>query len=119
MQAKALEVRDAGTFIPVLCVDMQPANPEQAYLLHRCGYNHGGPPNVVMTRLEGRGHATNDYYAWGDDPHVRGTRTFPIAHQYIIAHWDELKDGDVVDVQFIIGETSVCKRSERETASHV
>ena len=107
MIAKALEVRDEGTFIAVLAVDMQPANEGQRYLLRRCGYACDGRPNVIMTRLDGDGRATNDPYAWGG-------RTYPVAHDYIIDHWAELADGDVVDVQWILGETAAPKRSERE-----
>jgi hypothetical protein len=92
MQAKALELRDAGTFIPVLCVDMSPANEAQRYLLGRCGYSCDGQPNILMTRLAADGtSAWNDPYGWGG-------RTFPVAHAYIIEHWEALQDGDVVDV---------------------
>lgn len=38
------------------------------------------------------------------------------AHLYVRDHWAELRDGDVVDVQFILGETAAPKKSERETA---
>jgi hypothetical protein len=107
VKAKALEVRDEGTFIPMLCVDMNPTLGQQ-YLLRRCGYPCDGGPNIIMTRLSGEGQATNDPYAWKD------ARTFPVSHKYIIEHWNELKDGDVVDVQFILGETAAPKRSERE-----
>ena len=112
MIAKALEVRDTNTFIPVLCVDMNPHNEgsiAQRYLLRRCGYACDYEPNIVMTRLDGSGEATNDPYAWGR------SRTFPVAHDYIIKHWRDLKDGDVVDVESILGETTVRKRSERDT----
>jgi hypothetical protein len=34
------------------------------------------------------------------------------AHHWIIEHWDELKDSDVVDVEFILGETQQPKVSE-------
>jgi hypothetical protein len=109
MIAKALELRDEGTFIPILCVDMTPSNGEQRYLLRRCGYACDGRPNVIMTRLDGSGQATNDPYAW-----PRPGRTYAVAHAYIIKHWPRLADGDVVDVQFILGETAAPKRSERE-----
>jgi hypothetical protein len=117
MIAKALELRDEATFIPVLCVDMNPVaedyivqHPAQKYLLRRCGYACDGRPNIIMTRLDGYGLATNDPYQWG------GQRSYPVAHAWIIAHWHELADGDVIDVQFILGETKEPKRSERETA---
>jgi hypothetical protein len=125
MICKALEVRDEATFIPVLCVDMNPTDltdklgpngaeyagriyEAQRYLLRRCGYPCDGDPNILMTRLSGDGHATNDPYGWKD-----GCRTFPVAHKWIIDNWSSLSDGDVVDVQFILGETKVKKLSER------
>jgi hypothetical protein len=114
MKAKVLEVRDSGTFIPMLCVDINPSSGEryneQRYLMRRVGYPCDGRPNVVMTKLTADGSAaTNDPYFWGD-------RTRATAHNYIVEHWDELRDGDVVDVEFILGERPVPKVSERETA---
>jgi hypothetical protein len=106
MKAKALEIRDDGTFIPALAVDMNPTTDEQVYLLRRCGYPCDGRPNILLTALYGDGMATNDPYAWGG-------RTWPVAHNYIIDHWSELRDGDVVDVSFILGETPCPKVSER------
>ena len=81
MIAKALELRDEGTFIPILCVDMNPHvgissesnSIKQRYLLRRCGYACDGRPNIIMTRLDGSGLATNDPYEWGG-------RTYPVAH---------------------------------------
>jgi hypothetical protein len=123
MKAKALELRDKGTFIAILCVDMNPGiyrddepgmskeYDAQCYLLRRCGYPCDGRPNIIMTRLNGNGQATNDPYGW------KGvTRIFPVAHKWIIDNWHTLNDGDVVDVQFILGETSTPKQSERITA---
>ena len=122
MEAKCLEIRDEGTFIAALAVDMNPTQWKisddagaiqdaekyhaQTYLLRRCGYACDRRPNVVLTRLDGNGKATNDPYAWGG-------RTWPVAHDYIIKNWKNLKDGDVVDVSFILGETAAPKVSER------
>lgn len=125
MKAKALELRDEGTFIALLAVDMNPYQPmlfgetkeerknsqedyaARRYLLRRVGYPCDGRPNVLITKLSGDGSkATND-------PHFWGGRTFAVAHAWIIEHWNELRDGDVVDVQFILGETAEKKVSER------
>ena len=38
------------------------------------------------------------------------------AHLYIEKNFDALKDGDVVDVQFILGESDKPKTSERNEA---
>jgi hypothetical protein len=110
VKTKALEIRDEGTFIPALAVLMNPddagVDPAAVYLLRRCGYAFNTTANVLLTRLDGSGKATNDPYEWGG-------RTWPVAHNYIIDHWEELSDGDVVDVSFILGETDKPKLSER------
>ena len=115
MRAKAFEIRDEGTFIPALGVDMNPAAGEhftpkemeaQRYLLRRCGYPCDGRPNVILTCLDGSGKATNAPYEWGG-------RTWPVAHNYIIENWNELADGAVVDVEFILGESTEPKLSEQ------
>lgn len=116
MIAKALELRDEGTFIALLAVNMQPtmeagsaAQRAQHYLLRRCGYPCDGHPNIAITYLAADGHkCSNDPYYWGD-------RTFLVAHDYIIKHWADIKNGDVIDVQFILGETKEPKVSERAT----
>ncbi len=108
MKAKTLELRDRATFIPLLAVDINPDNEQQRYLMRRVGYPCNGEPNVIVTRLSGDGQATNDPYGWPTD-----SRSFPVAHNWIIDHWDELADGDVVDVEFILCETTVKKESER------
>lgn len=111
MQVKILEVRDEATFLPVLCIDMNPGDDDAArYLLRRCGYPCTGEPNIafVPARCDGD-KCTNDPFAWGD-------RTRNTAHAWIIANWGNLKSGDVVDVSYILGETAAPKVSERVEA---
>jgi len=115
MIVKLLEIRDDGTCIPMLCVDMNTApeigdsskcDERRRRLLERCGYPCDGRPNVAITHLAANGDkCSNDPYFWGG-------RTRPVAHNYIIEHWADLKDGDVVDVEFILGERSAPKQSE-------
>jgi hypothetical protein len=109
MEIKCLEIRDAGTFIPVICIRPVPDNEAQRWLLRRDGYR--GNENemcIIMIDAQCRGVAY-DPYDW-----PRDTRTKPHAHLWIAAHWHELSDGDVVDVEFILGETSQKKVSERK-----
>jgi hypothetical protein len=105
MKTKLLEVRDKATFIPVAATHLHGENAQQRYLLHRVGL--GGPDayQVHLMRLhDGTGH--HDCYHWGG-------RTMPVAHNYIEQHFDELNDGDVVDVEFILGESAAPKVSEQ------
>jgi hypothetical protein len=108
MEVRCLEIRDAMTFVPVICIKPVPANEGQRYLLRRDGYSCAtDDPIVIMIDAQCRGVAY-DPHDWPGD-----SRTKPRAHAYIGEHWAELKDGDVVDVEFILGETASPKVSER------
>lgn len=109
MKVKILELRDRGTFIPVVAIDMNPDNEEQEYLLRRRGYPCDGQPNIAIFSANANGDPVwNDPYGWNT-----GARTYPVAHEWIIEHWHELADGDVVCVETITGERSNPKISER------
>ncbi len=109
MEIKCLELRDEMTFIPVICIRPTPDNEAQRYLLRRDGYAGSEREHcIIMIDAQCRGCAY-DPYKWKGD-----SRTKPNAHLYIERHWPELKDGDVIDVQWILGETTEPKKSERE-----
>lgn len=108
MEVKILEIRDIGTMIPVICINMNSTSAIQHWHLRRVGYPCDWNPNIAIAHLSADGTPfCNDPFQW------RGSRTWHVAHDYIIKKWEELKDGDVVDVQFILGETSAPKTSER------
>ena len=105
LETKMFEVRDRGTYIPVAATKLVTNDLGEAYMLRRAGYSNSYPM-VILTRLDNV-EAHNDAYNWAD------TRTLREAHGYIAKNFDTLKSGDVVDVEFILGETTVCKTSER------
>lgn len=105
METKLIEIRDRATFIAAVAMRVAPANDQQRYLLRRSGYSDTWD-DVILMPLD----CTNvnyDPYKW------TGARTLHHAHLWIREHFDTLKDGDVVDVQFILGETGSPKQSER------
>ena len=110
MQIKLFEVRDRATFIPCFGILMGPC-PQAGglvseYLLRRAGYGFEYPL-VLFGRLED-GECQHDPYNW------RGSaRTMPEAHRHVSLHWNELSSGDVIDVEFILGEKATPKVSER------
>lgn len=111
MEIKCLEIRDANTFIPVICIRPTPDNEAQRYLLRRDGYRGDDTERcIIMIDAQCRGVAY-DCYDWKD------TRTKRTAHHYIADNWAYLKDGDIVDVEYIAGESKAPKISERLTAS--
>lgn len=105
MQIKLLEIRDRATFLPVFAISTEASNDGQNYLLRRCGFGCGDA--VIIARLNGEQPSSADAYFWND-------RTMQTAHLYIENHFHELRDGDVIDVEFIKGETDQPKKSERE-----
>ena len=110
MEVKCLEIRDANTFIPVICIRPVAENKAQRYLLRRDGYRADETEHcIIMIDAQCRG-VSHDPYIWPHD-----SRTKPIAHVHIQQHWSELKDGDVIDVEFILKERNSPKESESKS----
>lgn len=114
LDSKVLEIRDENTHIPALAIKMKAKTLTQAYYIHDCcGYPFSGDSIMLVCLSDGR--TTNDPYEWASLK--MGPRTMPVAHIYILEHFDDLSDGDVIDVSFILGETNKCKVSERFNAN--
>ncbi len=112
METKTFEIRDESTHIPVLCVKLIAQNERDRYILARAGYVDEPHHYITMIDLAGEyGKATSDPFRWSNG------RTFQVAHQHIEDNWNELENGAVIDVEFILGITSSPKRSEAETSS--
>jgi len=116
METKIFEIRDRATFMPVMAIrlklDAAEASGQEFYLLRRAGYAGGditrGRVVILMTLSGGRGNACCDPYDWRSD-------TLTPAHAYITQQWDKLRPGQVIDAEFIRGESAVPKLSEAIT----
>lgn len=107
MITKLLEVRDRATFIPCIAIEYDPdeiRSEADQYLLNRAGY---GPTRCILFgRLDGKGKLLYD-------PFEYDSRTMRTAHEFLIEHWVTVDSGDVIDVEFLLGEKSDIKKSER------
>lgn len=101
LNTKLLEIRDAGTFIPIIAVELNGAD---HYLLRHAGY---GRRRYISIASLNKGILTYNAYDHGS------TRTMHEAHKYIIENWDDIKNGDVIDVEFILGMTTKKKMSQQ------
>lgn len=111
MDVKLLEVRDIGTFIPMLALKPIPRSEEERYLLARAGYGRSPDDQgeyVLLGKLVG-GDLHYDPYHWRDGQ----GRTMRTVHLWLQEHWFEVHSGDVVDVEYLLGETHDPKASER------
>ena len=113
METKLFEIRDRMTFIPVICIKIDPANEQERYLLSSSGY--GVSPEaqrkygVLMARLQELKFEAHPM----THPGAPNVRTMPEAHKYVSKHWEELNTGDVIDVEYITGEVTEPKVSQR------
>lgn len=106
METKLFELRDRATFIPLLCVKPGAGGgaPFEAKMAWRFGYRDSRA--VIVTHMSAPSRGCHvDPYDWGD-------RTFQVAHCYVEEHWDTLKSGDLIDVEFILGEKPTPSPSE-------
>jgi len=107
MHKKVLEIRDSGTHIDAIAIKLDAASVEEDYAFTRNGFDPSHP-SILLVRLTSPVMLQVDPYRWSTPG-----RTMQVAHDYICNHFDELHAGDVVDVQFILGETEKSKVSER------
>ncbi|MFA5037373.1 MAG: hypothetical protein WC479_09390 [Candidatus Izemoplasmatales bacterium] len=106
-EIKCFELRDRGTFIPVMCVriDMSKVDEPDRYLLSRGGWGSDQKITYMININDGR--CQWDAFCWTLEPYLT-------AHQHIQDNWDSLKGGEVIDGEFLRGESPVAKESERE-----
>jgi hypothetical protein len=117
MKTKVLEIRDSATCMPVLCVELIGDNRAEELILWRSGWQprsgqdariggdyHG---RILLVSLADVTRSSYDPYGWPENP-----RTLPLAHRHITKLWATLNDGDVIDVQFLEGETASPKLAE-------
>lgn len=114
MECKTIEIRDVGTSIPALAIKLNPGNEQDRYLLGRAGYGvqaeHQSQYVLLLKLSGGSGDFNCRTGEW------TGGRTMQVAHQFIKRSFDELESGQVVDVEFILGETPSPKQSEHVEA---
>ena len=103
MKTKLFEIRDRGTFMPAVATLAKGNDRHEQYLLSSSGFGHTIPLIILYFLELNEGHY--DAYHWGN-------RTRNTAHKYIQQNWDVLKSGDVIDVEYILGETTEPKMSQ-------
>lgn len=137
LETKLFEVRDSGTFIVVMATRLIPIWDSQslrtglftngihsiagkeAWLLDRVGLGHPDSYQILMSRVEnGESTLDPDYWMY-ESPLGKGTRTLRAAHSYIEQAFSQLKSGDVIDVEFILGETTEPKQSEMKLCQKI
>ena len=118
IEVKALELRDRGTFIPMLAVKVQVDSDFQSqedWLLRKSGWGRGQSGYYLFNSADDGSHFA---VSCGDPEFLHSQsfpsdRTYTVAFTYVSSHWDEFQSGDVVDVQCILRETEFPVESDR------
>lgn len=105
MKAKLIEVRDAATYLPVIAVKLEPANEAERYMLRRAGFS-AREDYVLYVPLHMAYMPTADPNTWSD-------RTNSNAHKLIALMFDQLEPGDLLDIEYELGEKPTKKIPER------
>jgi len=105
MKTLTVEIRDRATKINAVAI--KPGHPsnstETLAMASWNGYNLGNN-EIILIRLSDA-VAQDRVQNWED-------RTMYNAHKFIQANFEKLSDGDVIDVEFILGETQKKKTAE-------
>lgn len=126
---KMIEIRDSMTCTAAFAVRFIGAASEQErWLLHKMGWGNEQIDGVVRSNIINgmiyQEKASNIHPTYLIDPNygrcnycpddwgIEGN-TFEVVHDYLIEHWDEVRSGDVVDVEFILKKTDKPKISDR------
>lgn len=126
MVSKIIEIRDAGTYIPALAVQMGSDDEREERLLASAGYGRfqgDQEEYVVLCKINGgepcQCHV--DPHAWGHQ-----VRTMFVAHLYLLNQHDaistrpkhggfaSLANGAIIDVEWILGIRAEPKTSDLE-----
>jgi hypothetical protein len=111
--AKIVEIRDRGTFIPALAVQMGSRDDQERWLLSSAGFGKSAEEQsryVVLVKINGGEpcDAHIDPEGWGKNP-----RTYNVAHRWLQQHFSDVAQGQVIDVEYLLGEAPAPKVSDR------
>ena len=110
MIAKLFEVRDRGTFIPMLAVQCDPADENERYLLAHAGF---GKDAATQRGYVLCGEIDSGKFKMSYDPLDFPDGTLRQAVEHIQANFHALVSGGVIDAEFLRRERTLPRRPER------
>jgi hypothetical protein len=109
MTTKVVEIRDRATRISAVAIRLDPADEAERATFGLSGYGTTAEDQagyIILLRIDPvAAHA--DKYDWS-----QSARTMQVAHDHIERHFNGIESGDVIDVEFILGESHQVKRAE-------
>jgi len=104
---KIVEIRDRATFIPAFAIRMIGDSFDERYLFNQAGYRPD--PCILLISMQAPSFSARYSGDW-----KRHERTMGTAHKWIEENFDEIKNCQVIDVEYILKEVSQSCKSVRE-----
>lgn len=105
MDVKLFEVRDRGTCIMAFGLATCSRVEREQKMLRRSGFSFDSDL-ILFGRIDG-GLCHYDIYE-----SQNGARTMFEAHKHITENWNNLRSGDIIDVEYILGESPHPKETD-------
>lgn len=104
MDTKLIEIRDEGTHIPALAIQL---TRDDGYPAARAGFSKH--PHIILVDLNSN-RSQDDSNKWPP----RDGRTLRMAHNFLETNWSQVEHNGVLDVRFIMGETTAPAPSDQK-----
>ena len=114
MIARLFEIRDRGTFIPMLAVQCDAADENERYLLAHAGF---GKDTETQHRYVLCGEIDSGKFKMSYDPFDFTNGTLRQAVEHIQANFHALVSDAVIDAEFLRGERAAPRPPERSLIS--
>jgi hypothetical protein len=109
MNSKLFEVRDRNTLLVVVATRLSPDDDRCRWLLSWAGFGKNAEAQrryILVSSINGGGT-----HPQSCDPYL-GDITTRTVHRYLEDHWDDCNSGDLLDAEFLRGETASPKQSD-------
>lgn len=98
MNIKKFELRDRATYIPVIAIRAFDYDGfKESWFFGSSGYRSG---DVLLIPIQAPWLSSR----CSEEQRGLNGRTLKFAHDYIEKNWTDLEDGQVIDVEYILGE---------------
>ena len=97
-ETKIFAIHDVMTLVSMMVQRLVPETLQEELILSRAGYREIDNYFFFSTFRDEMGEFTYDVYK------LENQRSFGTAARYIKQNWDELESGELIDIEYILGE---------------
>lgn len=104
MESKVISIQDKIESVTVIAIQMLSDNTRETNLLQAAGFWSSRALSSVYLLDVGTGKGTYHPGQWKPIARYGWTEIMPIAHRWLIDHWNEIETGGVLNIEQILQE---------------